>query len=70
MTVRRPFFQHEIMTMARTKADDSSGRDDGLLPVDQALQFVGPPVQDAIDKIKRFGIPFLKDLPNRRQPGI
>jgi len=29
-----------------------------------------PPVQDAIDKIKKFGIPFLKDLPNRRQPWI
>lgn len=56
--------------MARTKAGDLSGRDDGLLPVDQALQFVAPPVQDAIDKIKKFGIPFLKDLPNRRQTGI
>jgi hypothetical protein len=58
------------MTMARTKAGDLSGRDDGLLPLDQALQFVAPPVQDAIDKIKKFGIPFLKDLPNRRQTGI
>jgi uncharacterized protein (TIGR02246 family) len=58
------------MTMARTKACDLSGRDDGLLPVDQALQFVAPPVQDTIDKIKRFGIPFLKDLPTDASRGF
>ena len=55
--------------MARTKAGDLSGRDDGLLPVDQALQFVAPPVQDAIDKIKKFEYSFFEGFAKQTPDG-
>lgn len=32
------------------------------MPVEQALQLVEPKVEDAIDRIKRFGIPFVEDF--------
>jgi hypothetical protein len=31
-----------------------------LLPIEQAIELVEPQVQDAIDKIRRFGIPFFQ----------
>jgi len=32
------------------------------MPFEQALPLVGPQVQDAIDRIKRFGMPFFEQF--------
>jgi len=69
MTVRRPFLLHGITTMARTKAAICLRREEDNFPLIKHYNLLAA-VQDATDKIKIFGIPFLKDLPNRRQPGI
>ncbi len=49
---------------SRAVARASSGalpeKDEGLMPIDQALPLVEPQVQDAVDRIKRFGVPFFQ----------
>lgn len=32
------------------------------MPIEQALPVVEPQVQDAIDRIKRFGVPFFEQF--------
>ena len=44
--------------MAQIKAGDLPTKDQGLLPLEEAMRFVEPQIQDAVDKIKKFGIPF------------
>jgi len=49
--------------VAHIKVGEIPGRkDEGLLPIEQAIQFVEPQVQDAIDKIRTFGIPFFREF--------
>jgi hypothetical protein len=47
---------------AQIKAGEIPGAKDNLIPIDQALKLVEPQVQDAIDKIRRFGIPFFQKI--------
>ena len=47
---------------AQIKAGEIPGVKDNLIPIDQALKLVEPQVQDAIDKIRKFGIPFFQKI--------
>ncbi|HKI10502.1 MAG TPA: hypothetical protein VKA02_00205 [Candidatus Acidoferrum sp.] len=49
--------------VSQIKVGELTGRkDEGLLPLEQAMQFVEPQTQDAIDKIRTFGIPFFREF--------
>ena len=39
---------------------------DEAIPIEKALRLVEPQVRDAIDRIKRFGIPFFEQFAQRR----
>jgi hypothetical protein len=53
-------------TVAHIKAGELPGREgEALLPVEQAIEYVEPQVRDAIDRIKRFGIPFFNKFAER-----
>jgi hypothetical protein len=52
--------------VARSVAGKRPSTDEGM-PIEQALPKVEPQVQDAIDRIKRFGLPFFEQF-TRRQP--
>ena len=47
-----------------------SGKDEGLLPLEQAIQYVEPQVHDAIDKIKKFGVPFFHEFAQRNSKKV
>jgi hypothetical protein len=48
-----------VRAITHIKAGQVPGRrEEELLPIEQAIKYVEPQVQDAIDKIKKFGIPF------------
>jgi len=48
-----------VRAITHIKAGQVPGRrEEELLPIEQAIKYVDPQVQDAIDKIKKFGIPF------------
>jgi hypothetical protein len=47
--------------VARAVAGRRPLTDEGM-PIEQALPLVEPQVQDALDRIKRFGIPFFKQF--------
>jgi len=46
--------------MARVDSGALPEKDEGLIPIDQALPLVEAQVQDAVDRIKRFGVPFFQ----------
>jgi hypothetical protein len=46
--------------MARVDSGALPEKNEGMLPIDRALPLVEPQVQDAVDRIKRFGIPFFQ----------
>jgi hypothetical protein len=46
--------------VARIKSGALPEKDEGLMPIDQALGLIAPQVGDAIDRIKRFGMPFFQ----------
>jgi hypothetical protein len=52
----------EVTSRAVTRASSATlpEKDEGLIPIDQALPLVEPQVQDAVDRIKRFGVPFFQ----------
>jgi hypothetical protein len=54
----------EIASRATARALSGSllDKDEGLLPIEQALPLVEPQVADAVDRVKRFGIPFFQDF--------
>jgi hypothetical protein len=47
-----------------------NAKDEGLLPVEQAIQYVEPQVHDAINKIKKFGIPFFYKYAQRNSKKV
>ena len=49
-------------TMALIRNPESSGSRDSLLPIEEVLPLVEPQVQDAIDRIKRYGMPFFENI--------
>ena len=62
-----PVVPQNVTTKAveRAAAGKRPLTDEGI-PIEQALPLVGPQVQDAIDRIKRFGIPFLQQFAKNR----
>ena len=47
-------------TMERVKSGKLPEKDEGLMPIEQALPLVEPQVQDAIERLKRYGMPFFQ----------
>jgi len=41
---------------------------EGMLPIDEALLLVEPQVQDAVDRVKQFGIPFFLKFAEKQKP--
>jgi hypothetical protein len=64
--IGEPASAEEVTTgaIARAKAGTRPLTQDGL-PLDEALHLVEPQVQDAFQRIKRFGIPFFEHFAQR-----